>query len=163
MLIKTPSTTTIPTKKEALDDLRLKNKQDLERYKIPNQEHLTDPERAGSKVPFFEIVKVVKQLNPSIWFEEARLNPGHGGLYRTGTDGQPEFLTAFAMDFLPEFTVVHKDERGLPHKADRGWREVLIMLLKKGAITKQQILKHFSNPSYNVRSEGWFRKSQGVN
>jgi len=154
----------VPSKKETLENLRLQREDLITKDRFKNQDQLTDSKRAGMGIPFYEIVKIVKGLNPNIWTEEAKNNPGHIGFYRMNNETRkPEFLTACEMTILPEFTVLHKDDKGLPNRADRGWREVLVMLLSKKAITKQQILRFFAEPSNNPRSEGWFKKTQGVN
>jgi hypothetical protein len=161
MLIKTSDRVTLPSKKEALDNLRQSNKDMTAVYKLPNQKQLVDPERHGQYIFFDQIVQMVKKMNPVIWFEPSKLNPGHGGLYWM-KGGKPHLLTSFALDFLPEFTLVYEDAKGLPYKADRGWRDVFLMLIKQRAITKEQILHHFANPNES-QSEAWLRRMQGVN
>lgn len=155
----------IPSKKEALDNLRLANKALAEKDRFANQDHLIDPKRAGKYVHWTNLASILKKLSGGrVWTEEAKNNPGHVGFYCM-MGNERTYLTACEMTELPEFTVAHQDESGRIYKADRGWREVIMMILrhKSQVITKQQILRFFAEPSNNVRSEGWFKKTQGVN
>ena len=52
--------------------------------------------------------------------------------------------------FLTEFSYSICDDRDLPVEERRGWRTIIIMCLLKGAITWEQVLAEFGEPT-----DGW--------
>jgi hypothetical protein len=58
----------------------------------------------------------------------------------------------------PEWTKVAIDAHQLPtHEVYRGWRAVLLALIKKGIISEKQCDEVFGKPSAGPRSKGWHR------
>lgn len=138
-----------------------------------------------------QVIDRLKLCNSQLVFERSIAYPNLYGIYvmtpvQEATGGwKVEKIHFCGMEagIMPEFTVVHKQKkrianpdllgnrtpiREVPWKEvdtysdeTRGWRTVLIRLLKAGLIRREQVEKHFGwDPSHE--SELWHRFTQGA-
>lgn len=86
----------------------------------------------------FDLKNYLQRLNPDLWIDESNRSynadkeNGHSGLYY-----KDKMLLGVPHQFLPEFSVV--DETN--HIVRRGWRPLLIFLVKGGYIDKRRTEK----------------------
>jgi hypothetical protein len=57
------------------------------------------------------------------------------------------YICYFTRGRMPEFEIVITNEQELPVSQKRGWRTVLLRLIKAGLLTEEQARKHFGIPS----------------
>ena len=102
--------------------------------------------------------------NDKFTFERSKGYPELSGVYLTLPTSEKRFLCGFPSDFIPEYSLIKPTYRQTlsANKKDmieilddveelkRGWRTVLVRLLKKGYITQNDIVKYFL-PEYNQR------------
>jgi hypothetical protein len=133
-----------------------------------------------------ELIRRLKLCNPRLIFEQSIAVPRLGGIYVEVEEKNARkkvHVCGFEWGMMPELTVVHKTEipvanpellsnenptRDLPWKmvetyADetRGWRQVLIRLLKAKLIFRRDVEQQFGwTPS--VESDRWAMYTQGA-
>lgn len=138
--------------------------------KIAGQEELEDAERsAGPRMAWQEIVRRLRLCNPKLHFADSQ-----GGsslaVYRQKTRGELAehiwdrekhdwwnehvYVGGFPKEDMPEYSHVILDTSNLPIREIRGWRSVLIALIRGHAITYQQAVKQFGEAS-GQRSGRW--------
>ena len=71
-----------------------------------------------------------------------------------------KYLTGFKKEAIAEYSYVTIDSSLLPHREMRGWRSVLIALIKAGAVRYATAITHFGNPESDKRSVRWFDQLQ---
>jgi len=133
----------------------------LDRYRLDDHETLKDQAaRMGTPMHHNELIRKVTALNASVWAEDSLTNPTTViGFYTKLPDGSKKYLGSFEKGFLPEFSYVLVDAADLPIKEKRGWRTVLLRLLKQGVLSWGQIKAAFGD-SMHVSSERWRRETQ---
>jgi hypothetical protein len=139
----------------------------LEARKMPGQKELESHERsAGPRVPFGQLIQRLQRLNPSLRAIDG--SPGSIALYslRRPYERDPEpspkgeffddhkYVGGFPREALPEYSHITLDERGLPKREIRGWRSVLMTLIKAGVIAYQDAVEEFGE-AYGPRSHRW--------
>lgn len=125
--------------------------------KLTNQSELEDPERAaGPRLSYQEVIYRLTRCNPKLIFLDG--SPGNMAVYAILPDeeGKPEkrYVGGFPKQPIPEYSYITTDEHGLPHREVRGWRTVLINMVKSGAITYKSAVKHFGEAT-GQRSTRW--------
>jgi hypothetical protein len=70
-----------------------------------------------------------------------------------GGDGT-RYVTGFYKEVMPEFSCVMPDARGLPKRECRGWRTVVLSLVKQHIISYKDAVSVFGEP-YGVRACRW--------
>lgn len=146
---------------EELHRLWEETDRELERERIPDQEHFTDEERQkGIAIHANELVRRITKMNPGIWAEDSINCPGNAGFYYTKPDGLKACAqTPFNKGMVREFTRVYVDMADRPVGIQYGWREILYRLLKLKLISWESIQSNF--PIYDsVRSELFDAKVQ---
>jgi hypothetical protein len=68
-----------------------------------------------------------------------------------------KYATGFPKEDIPEFAHLELDDRGLAKREIRGWRSVLIALIKAGAFSVQEANEEFGE-ARGVRSHRWFEQ-----
>lgn len=112
--------------------------------------------RTGVPMHSSDLILRIQKLNPHV-FIQAQINfPEDWGLY-TESLGRVRLLTGFPKGWMTEFSYSLVDDRDLPICEKRGWRTVLIYCLMKGAITWEQVLKEFGEPTDGFNEERWMR------
>lgn len=126
---------------ENLAKLKEGNAKLNEQYKIPGQAELEDVDKAlGKPMSYTEVIRRIKLANNSLIVEDGGVQGAVAvRIPVNGPNGlEKKYITGFYKEVLPEFSYVLTDERGLPKREVRGWRSVLLMLIKAGAITLKQ-------------------------
>lgn len=156
---------------ENLAKLKEGNKALTDRQKIAGQSELENPDRMlGSRMPYQELVRKITKLNPGILVKDG--SAGQIAIYVPKTRKELEesanedkvydptryawhkdfkYVTGCGKEPLPEYSGMLVDERGRPHREIRGWRSILIALVKNKAITYQQAEAEFG-PAMGQRS-----------
>lgn len=139
--------------------------------KIGGQAELEDSDRAaGPRLYYTEILRRVRNLNPEL--QVVRGMEGSVALYRPlrpweidpeqVDPDRPEWFNrhrycgGMKKDWLPEYAYVLLDSSNLPTREVRGWRSVLIGLIRAGVITESGAAKEFGDPYHDQRSGRWF-------
>jgi hypothetical protein len=142
--------------------------------KIWGQTELEDHERsAGPRLSWGELIRRIRDCNSSIQVLDSQ-GGSDVAIYvrkkRNEYDEQerdwtrPEFfwdhkyVTGMPKSDLPEYAHVTLDTSGLPLREIRGWRSVLIALVKTRAITYEQAIEKFGDPTFDRRSGRWFEQ-----
>ena len=119
---------------------------------------VTDPEQqAGRRLPRRMVIQRIQKMNPNLVYEQATNYPDRGGIYFNGArenivTGEMEqghwFICGIPHDMVNEFdlryavpdTIVdptvafHEQHIQKADQRDRGWRSVLLVLVKNGLI-----------------------------
>jgi hypothetical protein len=141
--------------------------------KIDGQDELEKQERsAGSRLYYTDILRRLHKLNPGIKILDGI--EGNVAIYRSKLRHEYDeserdrskadffwdhvYVTGMLKDWLPEYAHVLLDSSHLPTKEIRGWRSVLIALVKAKAITYAQAVEEFGDPFWDSRSTRWFEQ-----
>jgi hypothetical protein len=134
------------------------------------QAELEDIERAhGHRLEWREFIRRLTKVNRNLLIKDGL--EGHVAVYAPKLhDDQDErdpsrpdwwndhrYITGFAKSTLSEFSTITTDERGLPKREVRGWRSVLIALIKTRAITYRDAVREFGEP---LGARGWRWREQ---
>jgi hypothetical protein len=153
--------------------------------KIWGQEELEDPERSsGPCIPWARLIGRLQKCNPGIRVRDGI--PGNVALYfRKRPDEYTEvdeiillnpelarsmdipvpdddffvhhkYVGGFEMKPMPEWAHVTLDSSEIAHREVRGWRSVLIALIKARVITYEAAVAEFGDPETDSRSGRWF-------
>ena len=152
-----------------VDKAAEENQAMTDKFRIAGQEELEDQERsAGPRMEPSEFIRRVKKENSQIIVRDGGV-PGavqlkvyvEPHLREEGNENEPfKYVAGFQWEPLPEFAHIITDSRGLPKKEYRGWRSVLISLIKSRALTYQQAVTQFGEPR-GQRAERWFSELRG--
>jgi hypothetical protein len=153
--------------REREDLLSIRHKE----HAFPGQDLLADADRStGSQMPAREFIVRLHKLNPAILVKDGI--PGNVALYiRKSTaeiecDGydlrypqwwnEHRYVSGMPMTSLPEWGHLTTDTDGIAEKEVRGWRSVLIALIKAKAFTYAQAALEFGDPLFDRRSLYWY-------
>jgi hypothetical protein len=154
---------------ESLAKLKEENEAIYEKRKIAGQKELEDQERsAGPRIPFAELLSRLKKLNSQLIVRDGL--PGHVALYAPRSLKELEtaerdferdiffhlhkYVSGFPKEDMPEYAHIIVDERGLPKREYRGWRSVLMPLIKQGVISYEAAVEEFGE-AMGQRSHRW--------
>jgi hypothetical protein len=163
---------------ESLAKIKEENTKLVEKFRMQGQDELEKAERAwGPRMPYQELVRRIQRLNVNIKVVDGA--PGNIAIYVLKTNqemaeyaSEPDdptryewykafkYVTGCPKESLPEYSTVTVDERGLPKREVRGWRSILIALVKSRAITFRQAIEEFGNPDTDTRSNRFFEQLQ---
>jgi hypothetical protein len=163
---------------ESLAKIKEGNKKLTEQFKIPGQSELEKAERAwGPQMPYQELIYKVQKLNRKIKVVDG--SEGNVAIYvlKNGqeiaeSENEPndptrydwykgfKYVSGCPKSTLPEYSTVLTDERGLAKRELRGWRSILLALVKAKAITYGQAIEEFGNPDTDSRSDRWLQQLQ---
>jgi hypothetical protein len=133
--------------------------------KIPDQAVLEDAKAAlGMPLHPNELIRRIQRLNPRIIVEPGGVR--NAVAVRTlafdteiGKE-EKKYITGFYIDMpMPEFSCVVLDNKGLPVKEVRGWRTVLLALIRQKLLTKKQCDLTFGK-AQGQRTSLWDRQTQ---
>lgn len=144
--------------KENLAKLKEENLKLSGRSRIADQSLLENKDMAvGSPMQWQDLVHLLKKMNSSLIIEDGGVRnalavrfPGH---LEDGTYGK-RYITGFYKEVLPEFSCIKSDERGRPTRECRGWRTVLVPLIKQHIISYKDAVDVFGTPN-GQRSGRW--------
>lgn len=130
------------------------------RYWKPDQEMLFNKDMAlGSPMEWRHLVYLLQKMCPSLIIKDGGVRnaiqvryPDPREEYKE--DGGTRYVTGFYKDVLPEFCWETKDERNIPTRVIRGWRAVLLALIKQGIISYKTAVDVFGEPN-GKRSGRW--------
>jgi hypothetical protein len=133
-------------------------------YKLPNQSLLENHDMAlGIAMQPSAFIARIQKLNPAILVEKGGV-PSAVAVRIPGFDDEGNYVKKYVTGFytdriLPEFSSIATDEKGLPWREQRGWRSVLLALLKAEALTYPQVKAAFGEPNTS-RNVLWREQTQ---
>jgi hypothetical protein len=157
--------------REREDLLRMASKK-----KIWGQAELEDPSRsAGPRLYYTEVLRRLWKLNLALRVEDG--SDGQVAIYRPKRYDEYdweqfdphapkswrwdfEYVTGMEKGWIPEYAHVTVDTSNLAKREVRGWRSVLIALIKARAISYRGTIQEFGDPSNDQRSMRWFEQLQ---
>lgn len=159
---------------ESVIRLREENNSLLNNRRLHRQAELSDANRsAGPRLSWQEVVFRLSKCNPSLLFTDG--SAGNVAIYRPFNRQElaereydwtrpawwndHQYVGGFPKDWLPEYSHVRTNERNLPTREYRGWRSVLLSLLKANAITIECANRHFGAAT-GQRSWSWNQQIQ---
>lgn len=150
---------------EGLAKIKEENQKLSDQSRIPDQEILEDKKAAvGLTMEPSELINRIQRINPRILVELGgaknavaircvRKNP------ETGVD-EKAYVTGFYIDHpLLEFSCVLVDNKGLPVREMRGWRSVLLALVRQKLLTLKQVELMFGKAN-GQRAILWDKQTQ---
>ncbi len=144
------------------------------RKKIWGQAELEDPDRSsGPRLYYTEIIRRLLKLNPSLKIQDG--SDGQVAIYRPKRYDEYdmeqfdwrapmswrwdfEYVTGMEKGYIPQYSHVELDTSNLVKREIRGWRSVLIALIKARAITYRGAIQEFGDPAGDQRSGRWFEQ-----
>jgi hypothetical protein len=120
--------------------------------------------RFGTPMHHSDLLRRIKKLVPSLYVVDGRI-VGDLALYRTYDQPQPDlegrtfrYLFYIPTGLLPEFSIYEFDERDIPVRETlRGWRTVLLRLIKSGLLTEAASDLEFGKATGEA-STVWYRQ-----
>jgi hypothetical protein len=127
----------------------------LDKYRIPDQEdRKASRGRWGRAMQSSELILKIARIAPSVFPMDGRIE-GDISLIRRRPSGYVDYIAYTNSGLLPEYSIVVVNEDNLPLHELRGWRTVLLRLIKAGVVTEEQVNKEFGLPSDGEISRFW--------
>lgn len=166
MLIET-DISQLGDKRLAGDELIAREKEktqaQLDTKRIPDQTDLENREAGmGQVLPCSEFLRLLGKICPGLLIEKGGY-PNSVAL-RRWINGEKKYVTGFQLldGYIPEYSTVFVDENKLPVGEIRGWRNILIALLKQGLLNMEAIKKEFQVATSNsVHGKFWESQTKG--
>jgi hypothetical protein len=139
------------------------------------QDELEDPERqSGQRLNWTEVIRRLRRCNPGIVPYESNTPGDIALLVRkkphefTAADAElpngflrdHKYITGFPRQELPEYSYVTLDSSLLPTREVRGWRSVLLSLVRSGVISYPAAIQEFGDPRGDQRSTRWSEQTK---
>ena len=131
------------------------NSEAIKKQRWEDQEELKDDEsRVGRPMKHTDFLSVVQKLVPCLYVTEGRIQ-GHLAIYQVAGGPKPawdgndyKYLFFCPSGILPEFSQYEFDPRtNVPiRESNRGWRTVLLRLIKCGLLTEDTCNRVFGRP-----------------
>lgn len=166
MVIEAPDRAAI-SPLEATHKAKEDNRRLAQKNRIPDQKLLEDTQMArGDVLDHNELIRRIQLLNPKILIQPGGIKGAVAVRYPKFEFGEwtNEYITGFILEPLPEFSSVTTDANGVAHREIRGWRSVLIALIRAGALERNKVDALFG-PATGQRTGLWYRslQAQGKN
>jgi hypothetical protein len=150
--------------KEALAKIKEDNIALRAKDKIPGQAQLQDVQAAlGTPMSYKELILRLKKMVPALVIQDGGVqNAVAVRIFRDNGDGEGPrltYLTGFYKTILPEYSTVTVDEHGVALHENRGWRTVLLALMKQNVVSYRNVVKAFGN-AMGQRSNRWHEQLQ---
>lgn len=132
--------------------------------KIADQDIFEDQEMArGIELSENELIRRLRLLNPQILIMPGGIEGAVAVRYPKyeGGEWHNAYITGFYLKPLPEFSSVTVDGKGLPVREIRGWRSVLLALIRCGALDRIKVDVMFG-PARGQRAGIWYRTLQAL-
>lgn len=97
------------------------------------------PQRVGHPLAHTQLALYVNRTNPRLHMETSISDETVAGFYARNSDGTKRYVCAFPKGLMSEWSIVCTDRADLPVKEQRGWRTVLLRLLKARHLTFNQV------------------------
>jgi len=144
---------------------------DIAVRKAYGQDDIDKAERSeGSKMYYSVLIRKLRNIYPALMVKDGM--EGHVALYRPKTDAEivndgydlsvprwyneSKYFTGFPKDAIPEWGHYLNDTDGIAIREVRGWRSVLIAMIKQGLVTYESVLQEFTDPIHDQRSKYWY-------
>lgn len=141
--------------------------------KAYGQEELDKPDRSqGARLYYSVLLRKLKAVYPNFLVKDGI--PGNVAVYRPKTESEKindgydlsrpqwhnesKYVTGFPKDWIPEWGHYLNDPDGIAEREVRGWRSILIAMIKQGLITYAAAIKEFGNPEHDQRNRFWFEQ-----
>jgi hypothetical protein len=145
---------------EALIKFSAENQALLDKKKIKDQAELEDTKAAlGQVLHTSAFIAYLQKVCPGLIVEKGGW-PNAVALRRY-VNGEKVYVTGFELGDMPEFSAVLTDDDGLPVREVRGWRNVLVSLIKQGLISVDAIKKQYGHAMNNVHGKFYESQIQG--
>jgi hypothetical protein len=139
--------------KESLAKLKEENKKLAASTRKPDQVILGNKGMAqGQPMEWTHLSYLLQKMCPSLVIRDGGVKgavqiryPDPDEMYRE--DGGTRYVTGFYKDVLPEFSWETEDDRGRPTREIRGWRTVILALIKQHIITYADAVDVFGEPN----------------
>jgi hypothetical protein len=105
--------------------------------------------RKGEVMHSSDLIFRLQKLNPHLQIQSQINFPEDWGLY-SAERGRIQFITGLPKGWMTEWSYSIVDDRNLPTEERRGWRTVVVYALLKGALSWDQVMAEFGDPS-----DGW--------
>lgn len=141
------------------------NSHAVKKQRWENQEdYENDAARVGKPLHHTDLLSKLKKLVPSLYITEGRII-GDLAVFQTYPCPQPDlnghdfrYLFYIPTGILPEFSQYEFDARDIPvRESKRGWRTVLLRLIKLGLLTEERCDQEFG-AARGEASTVWFRQ-----
>jgi hypothetical protein len=133
----------------------------LQQYRLPGQEERKDnPSRWGRVMHHTEFVHQLGKSIPNLHVRDGNL-PGDISLFQV-LDNRLNYICYTNSGYLPEYSIVHTNEKNLPIKEQRGWRTVLLRLINSGVISEADALKYFGHPTNGEAANFYLEELQAI-
>ncbi len=136
-------------REEINDDPRVK----AERF--PDQDfYAVHPRRLGRPLHHSDVLRLLRRLLPDLYVTDTQV--GTVGLYVPHNRGKDlRFLGGCPLGWMPEWSMMLTDERGVAVEERRGWRTVLAKLIKQGVVEERDANRVFGRPIDEGPSKKW--------
>jgi hypothetical protein len=147
---------------ESLARIQHLTRKDLDRYRWPDQEEMTDfARRCGERMHHSELIRRVNHLNPAIFVEQSINFPDCLSFYHVAPQtGVQTYLSYMDKGDMPEFSCMIVDEKDIPEKEIRGWRTILVRLLTLNALRWCDVKEEFGDPRLEINARRWYAETQ---
>ena len=145
---------------EGLAKIKEDNQKIVDTKKIQNQSLLENQDMAvGRAMQPSEFIRLLQKMNPKIIVEKGGYPNCVAVRYPTWNEDEKELQRKYISGFpvnevMQEFSHITVDDKGLPHREVRGWRTVLIALIKAGILSFQDVKAVFGDAT-GQRSVLW--------
>lgn len=156
---------------EAVIKFRAEELKKRERDKPYGQKEMDSPERsAGPRIYYTDLIAKLKKLYPALLVKDG--SPGNVAIYRRKTESEiirdgydlsvpgwyneHVYATGFPKDYIPEWGHYLNDTDGVALHEFRGWRSVLIAMLKANMFSYKDAVAEFGSPAQDQRSRFWY-------
>lgn len=110
------------------------------------EEYKNDAARIGRMMHHSDLVTVLRQLIPSLYITDGNI-VGDLAVFQTYGSPQPDlegrtfrYLFYIPTGYLPEYSLYEFNDRDTPtRESQRGWRTVLLRLIKSGLLTEETV------------------------
>ena len=144
-------------------DMAVRNKP----YELSGQEERKDsPARWGHVLHSSELLLRLQRIIPNLHVKDGRIG-NDVSLFQVIGD-EIKYLVWTHQGNLPEYSIVVTNWQNRPIREIRGWRTVLLRLIKAGVITEEQALKHFGSPTngeaarFYLQELAWHRNQRNL-
>lgn len=147
-----------------------------QKYVTSEQALMEDADRSsGPRLYYTEILRRLSKINPSLLIKEGRAY--NVAIYRpkrydeydyeqfdptapTDWRWDHEYVSGMEQGWIPEWGHLLLDNAHVATNEIRGWRSVLIALVKSRAVSYRDVIKEFGDPATDQRSGLWFSQLQ---
>jgi hypothetical protein len=134
--------------------IREGNQKLIDEKKLRGQSLLENKDMAmsGMAMQPSEFIRKIQKINSSIIVEKGGYPDCVAVRYPTYDEDEHKIVRKYVSGFpvnemMQEFSHITVDAKGLPHREVRGWRSVLLALIKQGILTYPQVKAAFGEPT----------------